>query len=135
MNEMYYVIKRKRSDGLRLLVYTHGVPHYYFLTFYSDSNGDLTKIIRERDGKEFYHAITECINGKTYFNSIIVQSIDTCPIKIYRNVLMDSTDLKKVLQSKYTYDLKLPLIIGWAKIEKPPANNKGLILLKYLKKN
>jgi hypothetical protein len=134
----YYLIKKQRSDRLRLFVYTRGIPHYSYLKIYADKMGNVTKIIRERDGETFFEAITDYKNGKNYFNDNVVQSNDTfsengLTYDIINDEIINSVHLQRIFQNKYCTDLKFPLIIGWVKIERPKDYIKGLDFIKFLR--
>lgn len=130
----YYCFKQKRDDNLRVLIFTEGIPHYSYTRIYADENGNVTKIIFEKDSYKFYQAVTDFRNNQYFFNDLLVKHIDTFQTvdSIKRETGYEQT-IKTLFNNKYCIDLKFPKIIGTVQIERPDDYLRHLEHRKLLK--
>jgi len=132
--DSFYCLKQERKDSIRLLIFHDGIPHYTYWKIYADKNGNIFKIIKERDGVEFYQAATDFKNGNYYFNNRELQIVDTLQETIRMAKFLSTKQLNLILSNKYCTNLKLPDSISLVKIEKPTDYIDHLLQRKLLKK-
>ena len=110
----YYCVKQHRADNLRLLIYEAGVPHWSYTYVYATESGEILKIIKDRDGIDFYQAITNIHESTCYFNGQEVIALDA-----NRMGLFDTKDLTKGSGCGRCSDLKFPGVMGTVMVARP----------------
>lgn len=117
----YYCIKKHRDDDLRLLIFRKGIPHYSYTKIYANENGEVIKIIIEKNSEKFYQVITDFKDNQYFFNKTVIEFIDTIEIKtdLLKREFIYKQTIKPLLSNTFCGDLKFPKMIGVVPIERP----------------